>query len=199
MRGFGGIKPKSGAFIGTSITRGERPGVTFAQALPNLVGIKRGLVPSINAGIGGENSTQMLARFERDVLAFGPSMISIEAGHNDPGSGVSTTTYAANVTEMIRKGKITGVPVTVFVSILAQDATLDGQIEPYRVVARNLASTYECYTFDTYAAMAALPSGTQNSYFLETAGTGQHLSPAGLAWMAGLVGTGAYTNSFRSA
>lgn len=199
MRGYGGLRKNVGGWIGTSITRGERPGVTFAQALPCLVGISRGLVPSINAGVGGETSTQMLARFERDILAFGPSMISIEMGHNDPGAGVSTSTASANVTEMIRKGKITGSRVTVFVSILAQDSTLDASIEPYRVVARNLASTYGCDLFDTYAAMAALPSGTQNSYFLEAPGTGQHLSPAGLAWMAGLVGSGSFENSFKSA
>ena len=198
-RGFGGLNYKSGGFIGTSITLGVRSGVTASQALPNLVGVSRKLVPSINAGVGGENSTQILARFERDVLAFGPSMISIEAGHNDPGAGVSTSTYSANITEMIRKAKITGARVTIFVSILAQDPTLDASIAPYRAVARNLASTYSCDLFDTYASMAALSGATQNSYFLEPSGSGQHWSSAGLAWAAGLVGSGAYANSFLSA
>ena len=199
MRGSGGLKARSGAFIGTSITLGVRSGVTAAQALPNLVGVSRGLIPSINAGVGGETSTQILARFERDVLAFGPSMISLEGGHNDPGAGVSTSTYSANMTEMIRKAKITGARVTIFVSILAQDATLDAAIEPYRVIARNLAPTYGCDLYDTYADMAALPGATQNSYFLEAPGLGQHLSVPGLAWAAGRVGSGAYVNSFLSA
>lgn len=198
-RGFGGLNYTSAAFAGTSITLGVRSGVTVTQTIPYLVGQAKKYIPCINAGVGGETSTQILARFERDVLAFGPSMISIEAGHNDPGAGVSTSTYSANMTEMIRKAKITGARVTIFVSILAQDGTLDASIAPYRTVARNLASTYSCDLFDTYADMAALPGATQNSYFLEAAGTGQHLSPAGLAWAAGLVGTGSYANSFLAA
>lgn len=198
MRGFGGLKDGSGAFMGTSITLGVRSGVTAAEALPNLVGVSRGLIPSVNAGIGGNTSTQMLARFESDVLAYGPSMVSLEAGHNDPGAGISTGTYSANMTEMIRKAKITGARVTIFVSILAQDGTLDASIEPYRVVARGLASTYSCDLFDTYADLNALSGATQDSYFLEASGSGQHLSPAGLAWAAGLVGSGSYANSFLS-
>lgn len=199
MRGFDGLKKSSGAFIGTSITLGVRSGVTQTQTIPFLVGQAKKLIPCINAGVGGETSTQLLARFERDVLAYGPTMISLEAGHNDPGAGVSTATYSANMTEMIRKAKISGARVTVFVPILAQDPTLDASIEPYRVVARDLASTYFCDLFDTYADMVALDSATQNSYFLEAAGIGQHLSPEGLSWAASKAGTGAYANSFRSA
>lgn len=198
-RGFGGLRYNAGGFAGTSITLGVRPGVVATQTIPYLVGQSKKYVPCINAGVGGETSTQILARFERDVLAFGPSMISVEAGHNDPGAGVSTSTYSANMTEMIRKAKITGARVTIFISILAQDGVLDASIAPYRTIARNLASTYSCDLFDTYADMAALPGATQNSYFLEAAGSGQHLSPAGLAWAAGLVGAGAYLNAFKSA
>ena len=86
MKGFGGIEKNSGGFIGTSITLAVRAGVTAAQALPVLVGDKKTYRPSINAGVAGENSTRGLARFGRDVLAFGPSMVSIEFGHNDPGA-----------------------------------------------------------------------------------------------------------------
>ncbi len=200
--GFGGLRKGSAAFIGTSITLGVRSGVTAAQALPVLVGTARQLVPSINAGVGGNTSTQILARFESDCLAYGPSMISIEAGHNDPGASISVGsigsagTYTDNIAQMIVKAKITGARVTLWVPILAQDSTLDSSIAPYRTAMRGLAATYSCDLFDTYSDMAALAGATQNSYFIDS--PGQHLSPAGLAWAAGLVGSGAYANSFLS-
>ena len=50
---------------------------------------------------------------------------------------------------------------------------------------RRLAATFGCDLLDTYADMAALPTATQNSYFLEAAMSGQHLSVAGNAWVAG--------------
>lgn len=199
MQGFGGIKKGSGVFHGTSITLGVRPGVTVDQALPTLVAASKKYYPFVNAGIAGNTSTQMLARFESDVLGYSPSMISIECGHNDPGAGISTTTYSNNITEMVRKAKITGARVTLFVPIFTQDTTLDANVAPYRTVMRGLASTLSCDSFDLYNDIVALSAGTQNSYYIEAPPLGQHLSPAGLAWAAGLVGTGAYANSFLSA
>ena len=199
MRGFNGRTPNSAVFIGSSITKGERPGVTWAQALPNLIGIQKGFIPSRNAGVGSNQSTQMLARFESDVLAYGPSMVSIENGINDAFYEIPLLTYEANNVEMIRKAKIAGARVTIWVAILCQEEPLNSDIEPYRAISRDLAAEFNCDLFDTYADMAALSSGTQDSYFTEASGMGQHLSAAGLAWCADLVGTGAYENSFLAA
>jgi len=199
MMGFGGQRENCAVFHGTSITLGVRSGVTAAQALPNLVGISKSYVPSINSGIGSNTSTQMLTRFESDCLAYGPSMVSIEAGHNDPGASINTATYSANITEMVRKAKITGARVTLWVPIYAQDGTLNSNIAPYRTVMRNLATFLSCDLFDLYDDIVALDASTQNSYYTEAPGSGQHLSAAGLAWASGKVGTGAYANSFLSA
>lgn len=204
--GFGGLKYGSAVFIGDSITLGVRTGVTIAQALPNLVGVAKGFVPSINAGVGGNTSVDLLARFESDCLAYGPSMICIgNIGTNDPGASIAVGavgtagSYTDNISKMIVKAQRTGARVTLWVPILAQNSTLDTSVAPYRTAIRGLASTYSCDLFDTYTDMAALSAGTQNSYFLEAAGSGQHLSVAGLSWAAGLVGSGAYLNSFKSA
>jgi lysophospholipase L1-like esterase len=202
-RGFGGLKYGSAVFPGTSITLGVRTGVTAAQALPVLVGAAKGYVPSINAGIGGNTSTQILARFESDCLAYGPSMISIECGHNDPGASIAVGavgtagSYTDNVSQMIVKAHRIGARVTLWVPIFAQDSALNTSIAPYRTAMRSLAATHSCDLFDLYDDIVALDSTTQNSFYQDS--PGQHLSAAGLVWATGKVGTGAYANSFLSA
>lgn len=205
MQGFGGLKKGSAALIGDSIGLGIRTGVTASQIVLNIVATAKGLTPVKNGGVAGDTSVGGLARYEGDVLAYGPTMVAIEFGTNDPGASIAVGaigtagSYTDNLSQMIVKAQRTGARVTIWVPILAQNSTLDTSIAPYRTAARGLASTYGCDLFDTYADMAALLTATQNSYFLEAAGSGQHLSVAGNAWAAGLVGSGAYANSFKSA
>ncbi|MGM4906246.1 SGNH/GDSL hydrolase family protein [Tardiphaga sp. 866_E4_N2_1] len=197
--GFGGLNKGCAVFIGDSITRGERSGVTFAQAIPNLVGLAKGYVPSRNAGVGGEDSAAILARFEADCLAYGPSMVAIGTGHNDATNGVGATLFSANITEMVRKARIAGARVTLWVPVYAQDSTLNTSIAPYRTAMRSLISSLSCDGFDLYDDIVALDSATQNAMYIEPPGLGQHFSVAGNAWAAGKVGTGAYANSFLGA
>lgn len=206
MQGFGGLQYGSGCLIGDSIGLGVRTGVTAAQTVFNIVSVAKNLIPARNSGIAGDTSVGCLSRFESDVLAYGPSLICIgNLGTNDPGSAIAVGavgtagSYTDNISKMIVKAQRIGARVTLWVPILAQDPTLDTSIAPYRTAMRGLASTYGCDLFDTYADMAALSAATQNSYFLEAAGSGQHLSVAGNAWMASLVGSGAYASSFTSA
>lgn len=199
------ISYQSAGLIGDSIGLGVRTGVTTAQTVLALVSATKGLIPVQNGGVAGDTSSGGLARFEANCLAYYPSMVVIEFGTNDPGANIAVGaigtagSYTDNISKMIVKAQRTGARVTIWVPILAQNSTLDASIAPYRTAARNLASTYSCDLFDTYSDMAALPAATQNSYFLEAAGSGQHLSVAGNAWAAGLVGSGAYVNSFKSA
>ena len=55
--------------------------ITFhwpAESLPELDGVRM-----VNRGIPGQNSSQMLLRFEDDVAALGPAAVAILAGTND--------------------------------------------------------------------------------------------------------------------
>ena len=205
MQGFGGLKYGSAVFIGDSICLGERTGVTAPQAAAAIIADTKKLIPYTNSGVSGNTSVDVLTRFEKDCLSYGPSMVSIgNLGTNDPGGAVpvgsvgTAGSYTDNIAQMIVKAQRIGARVTLWVPILAQNSTLDSSIAPYRTAIRSLASTYSCDLFDTYDDMAALDATTQNSYFLEAAGSGQHLSAAGNAWIAGLVGSGSYANSFVS-
>lgn len=201
--GFGGINYGGAVYIGDSITLGVRTGVTASQALPCLVSASKGYAPWLNAGVGGETSANILTRFEKDSLAYGPSMVSIGCGHNDPAAGISvgsvgsSGTYTDNVSQMIVKAQRTGARVTLWIPIYAQDSTLNTSIAPYRTAMRGLATTYSCDSFDLYNDIVALDITTQNSYYQDS--PGQHLSAAGLAWASGKVGSGAYINSFKAA
>lgn len=196
-----GLNYASAVFIGTSITLGIRVGVTATQTIPYLVGNNLGDVPSYNRGVGGNTSTQILARFDTDALTSNPAMISIEAGTNEPGAGISVGTFTTNIETMIQRAYRSQARVTLFVSPYTCDGGgpglgLDGQIEPYRVAMRTLAVTYATDLFDTYADFIALPGATQTAYF--NPGDCEHFSPAGLAWNASLVGSGTYVNSFKA-
>lgn len=205
-RGYCGLRPKSFVAIGDSITLGSgRAGITPSQALVELVAVAKGYQPFRNAGISGQTSVQMLARFESDVLAFGPSCISIGSGTNEPSASVpvgavgTAGSYMDNIAQMIVKAHRTGARVTLWVPIYNYDATTDSNIAPYRTAMRSLASTYSCDTFDLYNDIVALPSATRDSYYVQGETPVTHLSAAGQTWAAGLVGSGSYANSFKSA
>lgn len=64
-----------------------------------------------NAGISGNNTTQMLARLQADVLAYAPQLVTLLAGTNDITQQVSFATYKANMTSMIEQMRAAGITV----------------------------------------------------------------------------------------
>lgn len=53
-----------------------------------------------NAGIGGQRSDEILARFATDVAPYAPNVVTILAGTNDVGQGVSVATATSNIAKM---------------------------------------------------------------------------------------------------
>jgi lysophospholipase L1-like esterase len=53
-----------------------------------------------NAGVGGNSTTQMLARVATDVTAYSPDWVLVMGGINDVASGVSAATIYTNLTTM---------------------------------------------------------------------------------------------------
>lgn len=67
-----------------------------------------------NAGIGGQRSADMLARFDRDVVAAAPRVVHIMAGTNDlwfGDTGPNAATTIDNVAQMARRAKDAGIAV----------------------------------------------------------------------------------------
>ena len=93
--------------FGSSNTQRRLPGMTWFDYVE--LGFKQkygnGCGTFINAGIGGDTTSMMLARFERDVLTFKPDLVIITAGGNDsnPVHNVSREQYRENLLEIHRR------------------------------------------------------------------------------------------------
>ena len=69
------------------------------------VGGRAGAVEVINAGRGGHNSRNLLARLDRDVLAHKPTLVVLMVGTNDVlnhGNAVPLKEYRANLLKLIK-------------------------------------------------------------------------------------------------
>ena len=56
-----------------------------------------------NSGIGGNRTSSVLARFDYDVAAWKPTIVSIELGMNDVGSGDDPKAYIDGMRQLIQK------------------------------------------------------------------------------------------------
>ena len=73
----------------------------------------------VNKGIGGNKSSDMLARFEADVAAQSPDVVWLIAGTNDYFDEISTEEYVSNMSKLIEKVIALGARPIVFDSSLA--------------------------------------------------------------------------------
>ena len=86
--------------FGDSVTQGT-PVVAEEDAFPALLGrrlnargARRGLsFRVINSGVGGENTDEGLARFDRDVAAYSPDLVVVEFGLNEARYDAKARTY----------------------------------------------------------------------------------------------------------
>ena len=65
----------------------------------------------IDKGISGQNTTQMLARFDKDVVALAPQAVVIMAGTNDLAQGVTKEGIVANIAAMAEMADAAGIKV----------------------------------------------------------------------------------------
>jgi len=103
------------AFLGDSITEQGWgfPGgyVKLTVAGLQTLGVK---ITPIPAGIGGQTSREMLARFGTDIVAKKPDWVTISCGVNDVwhgAGGVSLEGYEKNVTAMVDQAQTAGIKV----------------------------------------------------------------------------------------
>jgi lysophospholipase L1-like esterase len=64
-----------------------------------------------NSGVPGDTTAMMLARFDRDVLAYHPQVLFIMGGTNDLGHGIPVSTTIANLRAIVSKAKKAGIGV----------------------------------------------------------------------------------------
>ena len=142
--------------LGDSITQGgEAPGGYVWLIRRYLIALYPN-IEVINAGISGHKSTDMLERFQRDVLDKKPDLVMISVGVNDVWHGfydnhpdgdgprgVSLDDYTKNVEEMARRAVAAGAKVVVLsTTVIHEDlqnrenAKLVGYNGALRTIAR---------------------------------------------------------------
>jgi lysophospholipase L1-like esterase len=95
--------------LGDSITEGayfESPSDAYPAQLSALLG-----EAIRNEGKGGAVTSQMLARFDNDVVSFFPNNVIIEGGVNDLNTGCNATSVETNLNAMISRATEVGIHV----------------------------------------------------------------------------------------
>jgi len=111
-------------FLGDSITQSW----DVAAAFPQL--------HAINAGISGETTSQMLLRFERDVLRQQPSQVVILGGTNDLQHDIPLITTQRNIEQMITLARNNGIR-PVLCSVLPTSPAWYDKRPPQQIVMLN--------------------------------------------------------------
>ena len=120
----------SAAFIGDSITwQWARNGNTFAETkllipfnssymVRNGSNVTVAFHPGffsgnnyVDRGVSGQNTTQMLARFQKDIINLNPKVVVIMGGTNDLAQGVTKQQILANISAMAEMADAAGIKV----------------------------------------------------------------------------------------
>jgi acyl-CoA thioesterase I len=141
--------------LGDSITQaGEGPGGYVWLVRKYLDALYPG-TEVINAGISGHKSTDMLARFDRDVLEHKPDLVTISVGVNDVWhgfydnhplgdgpAGVPLPEYRKNVEAMVAKAKAANVKVVILsTTVIHEDLSNreNAKLVSYNAALRDIA------------------------------------------------------------
>jgi acyl-CoA thioesterase-1 len=156
------------AFLGDSITAGTGASplygyVDVALRIAGSARVREVQNGSINAGVPGNTSQGMLARFDTDVTAKTPLGLHIQAGVNDAAQGVPFATYMANIKAIVAKGKALGIPITIGTVTPQAAGTATDPIRTlmgvYNAWIRLWAPSAGLIIADTYNAIVDLATG----------------------------------------
>ncbi len=172
-------KPPLAVLMGDSITAawpGKTPGDFFAKN--NIAG----------RGIGGQVTSQMLARFRRDVLDLNPKYVAILAGTNDIAQNqgyIAVENIFGNIVSMVEIAKANGVIPIVCSVLPANKYPWRQEIKPAPIV-KKLNGMLKAYCeknsvkyVDYFTPMADSADGLPKKY----AADGIHPTPEGYAVM----------------
>jgi len=144
------------------------PVVDAPNAYPHLLflGLKQrfpfAVINVIVTAIGGETSDGGVARFEKDVLACKPDVLTIDYGLNDRRLGLEKT--RTNLVSMIKRAQERNVAVILLTPTADTAAKLDNPKDPLNQQAeliRSLAKEYRVALVDSLAEFqAATKNGT---------------------------------------
>jgi lysophospholipase L1-like esterase len=155
--------------------------------------------PIANRGISAQTTTQMLARYDVDVLNYNPDFVLIMGGINDIGTYMTpATTIETNLQAMIDGARTHGAKVVLYTVL--PDSNINATCETIRVALNNWinsSAASDVYVIDAASDMA---DPTDMSALLPLYDSGDHVHPsmAGYWRMANLTFASAPFNSVAS-
>lgn len=175
-------------FFGDSITKATGyGGVAATDAFAHLIGVSAGYAPSdiINAGVGGNNTADLLSRLDADVIAVAPAVCVVMIGNNDfagTGKKLTAAVYKANVLEIISRLKAADIkPVFISPSMPRGTNATFSAMDEYIQAVEDACATSEVQYVDFYREMCfAAWRGNYVKYYVDTL----HLSKAGHQFLA---------------
>jgi len=127
-------------------------------------------IPVINAGVGGNNTAQGLARVKRDVLSKNPRIVIIELGGNDWLQTIPMDTIKDNlqkIIDMVNDGNR---------KIYLVTFTFPKMNEPYNLTAwdgkKRYTATFTPEMYEQYKNMYIALASSNNIEFIEDIGDG---------------------------
>jgi lysophospholipase L1-like esterase len=137
-----------------------------------------------NTGVAGNTSTQLLARFDTDVIAKAPKVVHILIGTNDAGNSFTIATSAANIRAMVAKCRAVG--ARVILGTIPPTASTSPTDRKARVIALNqwicrYAIQQRLELADYYRALVDPATGAYLSGY--DSGDGVHPTAAGIGVM----------------
>ena len=142
-------------------------------------------ITTINSGIGGETSKDLLKRIDRDVLSFNPDLVIITIGGNDTWKGLTIQEYQDYLTQTVEKIRdIKALPVLqTYYCLLYNQMDKIFQLFPQIVeVNRNMSNEMNIPLIDQYKYFSSFYEKDPKAY-KDLMLDGLHVNPIGNAIM----------------
>ncbi len=142
-------------------------------------------VTTINSGIGGETSKDLLNRIDRDVISFNPDLVILTIGGNDTWKNLTIQEYEYNLTQIIEQIKdINGLPVlqTYYCLLYDKMDKVFQRFPQFVEVNRNLSTKMNIPLIDQYEYFSPFYNNDPENY-TKIMLDGLHVNPIGNAIM----------------
>lgn len=136
-----------------------------------------------NAGVPGNTTGQMLARFNRDVAAYSPDVMFLMGGTNDLGDNMDPDAAIANVKAMVDAAKAKGIRPILMTIPPDSYASMVDKIDSYNASLLHLANLEKVVIVDIHSPLEDNAGIYQPQYTVD----GLHFSDAGCAVVANTV------------
>lgn len=178
------------AFLGDSVTKGtDYGGVTSAQTFASLIGVANGYSTAdiINAGVGGNNSAQALARLDTDVISQAPDVCAIMLGNNDcrGSNSLPPATMAENIRQIIVNLRAANIKPVVFSMGFERGTTsVIGSYVTYLRALDNVVASEKVDYVDVYREFAVTNLYLDSTIWIAMFADSLHLASSGHQYIA---------------